>query len=932
MGRVNSSLLSFNRGEIAKTALARVDLERMRLSAETQVNFAPMVIGPMMLRPGTAYKGATYANATSRPLPFVFSNDDTAILELTDSILRVWIVDDEADTETLVTRASVSTVVTNGNFSSSAGWTLASTSGCTADINSTVSGALYLAAVARGGVASCLRSVTVGVSDQFIEHGLRIVVTRGPVTFMCGSTSGGDEYISRTVLDTGTHSLAFTPTGATAYVKFENTERRGVIVDSITVESSGVMTVPTPWAADDLSSIRFTQSGDIVFLACNGVQQRKIERRSAASWSVVLFRADDGPFAFINTNNVTMTPSVYEGNGTLTASAATFETGDVGRLFRVFSTGQTKQAVLGALNAASEAIRVSGVDATDRAFNWVITGTWVGTIALQRSIEGPDSGFKDVATKTSNASTAQDDHSTFANVVAWYRMIFTAYTSGSAVVSFTGHTSGGGKNVSSATKISGAAGVCRVTSITSELIANIEVLSPFSDLTATDDWRPGEWSDTSGWPSSVEFHDGRLWWAGRDKLWGSVSDNYYSHDIDTTGDAGPINRSVGFGPVDVTHWLLSLTRLIAGRQGAQTSIRATQDEPLTPTNFTLKDCSTQGAYPLGAVKIDTRGVFIQQSGRRVYELAASVEAQDYVTHDLTRLNPNIAGLPTESFVDLAVQRQPDTQLHFPRDDGQSAVMLHDTEDQVEAWWRFYSSGATGIIESVCVLPGIPENRVYYVVKRTINGSTVRYLEKIARRDQCTGLPEARCSDAHVVYTGGTTTVTGLSHLEGASVVAWGWDDDGEQGSDCGTGMNAAGTAITTLTVSGGQITIPTAFDNVCVGLPYTAQFKSAKLAYGAQMGTALNQRKKINRIGLILGDTHYQGLQFGQSFTRMDNLPLVVNGAPVAADTVHEDFDGPMIPMPGSWDTDSRLCLQAASPRPAMVMGVVVDVTENETP
>jgi hypothetical protein len=108
---------------------------------------------------------------------------------------------------------------------------------------------------------------------------------------------------------------------------------------------------------------------------------------------------------------------------------------------------------------------------------------------------------------------------------------------------------------------------------------------------------------------------------GTDKIWGSVSDAYTSFDIDTEGDAGPINRSVGFGPVDTINWLLPLGRLIVGRQGAETSVRSGSfDEPLTPTNFTLKDCSTQGSAPVAAVKIDTRGVFVQQSNRRVFEL------------------------------------------------------------------------------------------------------------------------------------------------------------------------------------------------------------------------------------------------------------------------------------------------------------------------
>jgi hypothetical protein len=145
------------------------------------------------------------------------------------------------------------------------------------------------------------------------------------------------------------------------------------------------------------------------------------------------------------------------------------------------------------------------------------------------------------------------------------------------------------------------------------------------------------------------------------------------------------------------------------------------DEPLTPTNFTLKDCSTQGSAPVAAVKIDTRGVFVQQSNRRVFELGFSVESQDYNAHDLTRLNPDIG---SEGFVDLAVQRQPDTQLHFVRGDGQVAALLHDTEDSVEAWWRIDTAcGVGGEVESVVVLPGSMENRVYYSVKRTIGVST-----------------------------------------------------------------------------------------------------------------------------------------------------------------------------------------------------------------
>jgi hypothetical protein len=913
MGKQNAPLLSFNRGEVSKFSLARVDIERMRLSAEEQINWQPWVLGPMMLRPGLQYCGGINDDLTCRLLPFIFSNTDLALLELTNSVLRVWTV--SGDTETLVTRASVSTTVINGDFSASTGWTLTATgSGASATISG---GKLNIASPAAGGLAQGKRSVTVAAPDQNVEHAFRIVVDRGPIRFRAGSTDGADDYVSEATLDTGTHSLAFTPTGATVFIQLETISAQTKIVDSITIEASGTMELPTSWVAADLPYVRFTQSGDIVFIACQGQQQRKIERRGVNSWSVVLYKADDGPFQNQNTDDISLTPSVLTGNGTLTASRALFSSSHVGCLFRLFSSGQSTSDALAAQNTFGSTIRVTGTGG-GRAFNYAITGTWSATVTLQRSIDSSTSGFTDVATFTGNASAAYNDG--LDNTIAWYRLgIKTGnYTSGTATVALT--FTGGG-----------AAGIGRVTGFSSTTVVNVEVLSAFSSLVATNDWSEGDWSDVVGWPSCLRFYDGRLWFAGRDKIWGSVSDAYTSFDIDFEGDAGPINRSVGFGPVDTINWLLDLSRLIVGRQGAETSVRSGSfDQPLTPTNFTLKDCSTQGSAPVAAVKLDTRGVFVQQSNRRVFELSFSVDSQDYNAHDLTRLNPDIG---QEGFVDLDVQRQPDTQLHFIRGDGQVAALLHDNEDQVEAWWRIDTSGADGEVESVAVLPGQLENRVYYSVKRTINGSTKRFLEKLARRDQCTGLPEARCADSHIYYSGvATDTITGLDHLEGEDVVVWGWNTDPAFTSTMPDGSEVeTGRDLGTFTVASGSIG-PLSEDvtNAIVGLSYEATFKSAKLAYAAQLGTALTQTKKVDKVGLILANTHVQGLEYGQSFTTMDNMPAVEEGDVLDSNAVWEEFDGMMITVPGEWDTDSRLCLRATAPRPCMVLAAVVGVTTNE--
>lgn len=912
MAKVNTALLSFNRGEVSKEALARVDLERMRLSAETQVNWLPKVIGPMTLRPGTEHLGSTKGNFAARIIPFVFGFGDTALIELTHLVMRVW-VDDE-----LISRPTVTSTITNGDFSSSAGWTLTTSSGAAATISS---GVLSLAAVVRGGSAICTRSVTVSGANIGVQHGIAIVVSTGPVTFYAGTASGLDDYIARTSLDTGTHTLTLTPS-ADFYVALEssdagqgetNLQAKGV--DSITIAASGTMEITSPWSSSDLADLRWTQSGDVVYVACDGVKPYKIERRSGRGWGISVYAPNDGPLGGSSSDSTLLTLSAQAGNGTVTASKPLFLSTDVGRLIRIFTVGQYNEIKLGALNAQSSAIRVNGIG-TDRVFTYTLAGTWVGTVTLQRSYDGDDIGFMDFESKTVNGTYTVDDAVEFDNVVVWYRAVFSAYTSGSVTVNF------GGIPVTKG----GVAGLCRITSRTSALLVDVEIMRPFSSTIASADFRLGDWSGTSGYPSSVAFYDGRLCWAGRDRFWASISDNYTGFDVETEGDSAPINRSVGFGPLQTINWLLPLTRLIAGRDMAETSIRSTSlDEPLTPSNFTLKDCSTQGSASLSAVKIDTRGVFVQQSGRKVYELSFNPNTVDYATRDLTRLNFDI-GIP--GFVDLAVQRQPDTFVHLVRDDGIVAPFLYDIDDQVEAWWQLETDGASGVVENVAVLPEALGDAVYYVVNRTIGGATKRYIEKLARQDQCSGLPEARLSDSHVVYSGtATTTITGLTHLEGETVVCWAWDDDDETGTDFSEGDEAT----PTYTVSGGSITIPTAKENACVGLAYTAQFKSAKLAYGAQMGSALGQKKKIDSLGLILANTHFQGLKYGQDFDHLSPLPLYEQGVETPDDTVWEDYDEPVTPLDGEWKSDSRLCLQAASPRPCTVMAAVVAVRTNES-
>lgn len=910
MSRQNLAFLAFNRGLISALALARIDLKRMALSARIMINWMARTLGSMMLRPGFGYLGATYTNAAARCLPFVFSVSDKAILELTAAIMRVWVSD------ALITRVAVTSTLNGGTFPSAANlavnWTDDDEVGA---VSAWISAGLV--GFTGNGTAFAKRTQTIAVAgaNLNVEHALRIVVARGPIVLRVGSSVGGDEYITETTLATGTHSLAFTPS-TNFTVRFQSNLERIVHLQECTIEAAGVMTLPTPWAAADLGLVRYDQSGDVVFLACAkttdniGYQQRRIERRATRSWSVVLYLTEDGPFKLANIGVGTMAPSVLSGNGTLTSSLAFFHSGHVGALFAVTSSGQNVSKSITAVNDITGTITVTGVG-NDRNIVVVVTGN-AGTgdsVTLQRS-------FDQVSWATVTSYNFVNVDGTLGlidgldNQIVYYRFICSVYAAGNPQASISFPTGS-------------IRGVARVTAFTSSLVVNIEVLSPFGAVVASDDWEEGQWSDYRGWPSAIAFYEGRLWWAGKNSFVGSASDDFTNLDALAAGDSASINRSIGSGPVDTINWLMPLLRLEGGGAGAEFSARSTTfDEILTPSNFNLKRASTQGSAPVNPGIVDDAGIYVQRGGWRVFELGFDANKYDYASTQLSILIPEI-GDP--GIVRMAVQRQPDTRIHFVRSDGTVAVLVYDKAEDVKCWLEVEAGGTGAAIEDVVVLPGsagTQEDQVYYVVKRTVNGGTVRYLERWALEADCIGATVTKLADSYVTFNqAASTTIGGLTHLIGESVVVW---QDGVCPED------ASGAPKTFVVSGAGQIVVDTAATQGCVGLSYVASWQSAKLAQlQAQLGTPLTMQKIINGLGIVGQNLHPKGIQFGQDFTDMNNLPSVEIG-PVNTDAVWSDYDAQTFIFPGKWTTDARLCLLAQAPRPATILAAVAEAAMHE--
>jgi hypothetical protein len=454
-----------------------------------------------------------------------------------------------------LSRAAVSTAVTNGGFDIDlAGWTDSDESGAVSQWGA--GGFLQLKGTGTN-YAYRDQQVTVAAPDQNVEHALRLIVTQGYVSIQVGTSAGDGTYWNLTELAPGSYSLACTPTG-NFWIRLGSKTTHTSAVDSIAVEASGAVSLPVPWSTTaHFDSIRYEQSGDVLFVASSGFQQRRIERRASdsRSWAIALYMADDGPFRLGNTSPTTIAPSATTGDVSLTASRDIFKPGHVGGLFKLTHSSQSASANIAAQNTFTSEIRVSGLashngTASSRGFTIDVSGTFVATVTLQRSI-GVVGSWTDVESYAGPTSKTFDDG--LDNQIIYYRLgIKTGnYTSGTATCAL---------NYSGSSQ----SGVVRVQGVTNGTTAAGHVLSEFGAATPTDDWAEGEWSDYRGWPQAVALPDGgaRLGWFPGIKAHLSVSDAYASFDSEFEGDSGPINRTVTTGGLGGTRWALALQRLL----------------------------------------------------------------------------------------------------------------------------------------------------------------------------------------------------------------------------------------------------------------------------------------------------------------------------------------------------------------------------------
>ena len=218
-----------------------------------------------------------------------------------------------------------------------------------------------------------------------------------------------------------------------------------------------------------------------------------------------------------------------------------------------------------------------------------------------------------------------------------------------------------------------------------------------------------------------------------------------------------------------------------------------------------------------------------------------------------------------------------------------------------------------VCESVAVIPtDDTEYEVYVIVKRTINGSTKRYVEVLNTFDfDETDNTSFNFLDSQLTYSGSAaTSISGLSHLEGQTV-----------------SILTNGATHPDKTVSSGAVTLDRSATEVKIGLAYTSLLTTMRLDAGSQNGTSQGKTKRIYDITIRMFET--VGIEVGPDLNNMERIPFrssandMDNALPVFTGDKEVEFRG-------NYETDGFVFVRQTQPLPLTLLSLYPRLQTND--
>jgi hypothetical protein len=467
--------------------------------------------------------------------------------------------------------------------------------------------------------------------------------------------------------------------------------------------------------------------------------------------------------------------------------------------------------------------------------------------------------------------------------------------------------------------ISFNSGLAKITARTSTTVVVCTITKAFANTDAKTDWKLGAFSDTTGHPSSVSFFEQRLVFAGTtaepQTLYFSKSGDYENMTAGTDADDAMI-YTIASNQVNAIRYLKAQRTLIVGTTGGEFTVSADgTDAAITPTNITIKKQSSYGSANVDAQPAGNSILFLQKAKRKIRELTYNFDVDGYVAADLTILNDIVT---KTGINEMAYQQEPDSILWCVRDDGVLSGLTYQRSENVTAWHRHVFGGSFGsgdaVCESVASISGnLTEDELWVIVKRTVNGATKRYVECFSEFDfDETTATDFRFVDSHLTYDGSaTTTLTGLSHLEGQTV-----------------SILADGATHADKVVSSGSISLDRSTSKAVVGLSYDSVLQTMRIEGGAAEGTSQGKTKRISKVTLRLFET--VGAKVGPSLTNLETVPFRTSSDPMDTPVSTLIAGDKEIEFRDDYNTDGFIFIKQDQPLPLSVLAIYPTVVTSD--
>ena len=358
------------------------------------------------------------------------------------------------------------------------------------------------------------------------------------------------------------------------------------------------------------------------------------------------------------------------------------------------------------------------------------------------------------------------------------------------------------------------------------------------------------WSATKGYPRSVTFHEGRLYFGGSKSrpstIWGSKVGLFFDFSATELLDDDAVEATLDTSQLNVIVDMLSGRDLQVFTTGGEFFVPQAGTDPITPLTLTFKNVSKNGTKPGTRVEtIETGTIFVQRQGKALNEFLFSDTQLTYVTSRISLLSGHLLKGPKRIALRRATSTdEGDLLLVVNATDGTLAVFSVMRSQQVVAPSEYTTDGTFVDVQT-------DVNDIYCATKRTFNG-TDRYFVELFQ--------DARFTDCAFIG-GAAASASSLPH-EGKAL-----------------NVICDGVPQSNETVSSGSVTFDRASTaSYEVGLPFTVLAKTMPAEIQLQSGTRVSFKKRIVQVNAIVNDSQH----------------LNINSQPVP----FRNFDNPLLDLP----------------------------------